>query len=60
MQISKVKADIGDIFDRDTILHLRIPFSFFLLPVFCFGISQASSIAVFNTIIVAIALHLFI
>jgi 1,4-dihydroxy-2-naphthoate octaprenyltransferase len=48
------------IFDRDTILHLRIPFSFFLLPVFCFGISQASSISLTNTVIVFIALHLFI
>ena len=45
---------------RDTILHLRIPFSFFLLPVFCFGVSQAAGIDVADTIIVFIAMHLFI
>ena len=49
-----------NLFDRDTILHLRLPFSFFLLPVFCFGISQASSIHLANTVIFFIALHLFI
>ena len=48
------------IFDRDTVLHLRIPFSFFLLPVFCFGISQASSVHLANTIIVFVAMHFFI
>ena len=48
------------IFDRDTILHLRVPFSFFLLPVFCFGLSQASSVYFTHTVIVFIALHFFI
>lgn len=48
------------IFDRDTVLHLRIPFSFFLLPVFCFGISQATFIHVNDTLIVFFALHLLI
>lgn len=48
------------IFDKGTILHLRIPFSFFLLPVFCFGISQAAFIHFANTIIFFIALHFFI
>ncbi len=48
------------IFDRDTVLHLRIPFSFFLLPVFCFGLSQASSVSISNTVIVFVALHFFI
>lgn len=48
------------LFDRDTILHLRLPFSFFLLPVFVFGISQASNIHAINTVIVFIALHFFI
>ena len=54
------KVSITSIFDHDTILHLRIPFSFFLLPVFCFGISQAASIHVTDTVIVFIALHLLI
>src|SRR5579871_667568 len=48
------------IFDRDTVLHLRVPFSFYLLPVFCFGISQAATIHVTDTWIVFIALHLLI
>jgi 1,4-dihydroxy-2-naphthoate octaprenyltransferase len=51
---------IRRIFDRDTILHLRIPFSFFLLPVFCFGVSQASSVHVANMLVIFVALHLFI
>jgi len=50
----------GFIFDRDTVLHLRIPFSFFLLPVFCFGVSQASSVYLAHAIIVFIAMHFFI
>lgn len=49
-----------NLFDRDTILHLRLPFSFFLLPVFWFGLSQAESIHWTNTIVVFIALHIFI
>jgi 1,4-dihydroxy-2-naphthoate octaprenyltransferase len=49
-----------NIFDRDTLLHLRVPFSFYLLPVFCFGISQSAHIYLTNTAIVFIALHLFI
>jgi len=57
---TKEKISLRNLFDRDTILHLRIPFSFFLLPVFCFGISQASVIHLTDTVIVFIALHLFI
>jgi len=57
---TKEKITIRNLFDRDTVLHLRIPFSFFLLPVFCFGVSQASVIHLSDTIIVFIALHLFI
>jgi 1,4-dihydroxy-2-naphthoate octaprenyltransferase len=46
--------------DKDTILHLRIPFSFYLLPIFCFAVSQASSLHVINSILLFILLHLFI
>jgi 1,4-dihydroxy-2-naphthoate polyprenyltransferase len=46
--------------DRDTFVHLRLPFSFFLLPIFVFGISQAAAINWVNTILVFIVLHLFI
>ena len=47
-------------FDRNTLIHLRLPFSFFLLPVFCFGISQVSNVDVWNTVIIFIVLHFFI
>jgi 1,4-dihydroxy-2-naphthoate polyprenyltransferase len=46
--------------DRDTLVHLRLPFSFFLLPIFVFGFSQAEAINWVNTILVFIALHFFI
>jgi 1,4-dihydroxy-2-naphthoate polyprenyltransferase len=58
--IQSEKISMWSIFDRDTILHLRIPFSFYLLPVFCYGVSQAANIHVTDTIIVFIAMHLFI
>lgn len=48
------------VFDRDTVLHLRIPFSFYLLPIFCFGFSQASHIIWFNFFMVFVVLHFFI
>ncbi len=62
MALSAPKENISltSLFDRDTILHLRIPFSYYLLPVFIFGVSQAASINIKDTIIVFIALHLFI
>ena len=47
-------------FDRDTLLHLRLPFSFFLLPVFCFAVSQSASVDWINTLVIFIALHFFI
>jgi 1,4-dihydroxy-2-naphthoate octaprenyltransferase len=46
--------------DRDTWLHLRIPFSFFLFPVFFFAVSQANDIDLKNTVLIFIILHLFI
>jgi 1,4-dihydroxy-2-naphthoate octaprenyltransferase len=51
---------IKDIFDKNTILLLRIPFSFFLLPIFVFGLSQAGRIDWFGTTILFFVLHLFI
>lgn len=46
--------------DRDTLLHLRVPFSYYLLPVFLFGISQASNIHAIELIMVLVAQHLLI
>ncbi len=51
---------IRQLFDRDTLLHLRLPFSFFLLPIFIFSVSQSGEINVFNTLILFIILHFFI
>jgi 1,4-dihydroxy-2-naphthoate octaprenyltransferase len=48
------------IFDRNTIKLLRLPFSLFLFPIFCFAVSQADTIHWGNTIIAFIALHFFI
>ena len=46
--------------DRSTLLHLRLPFSFFLLPVFCFALSASASLNVPNILVVFIVLHFFI
>lgn len=58
--MNKDNLNIVSIFDRATILHLRLPFSFFLLPVFFFGISQALNFHASSIIIVFIALHFFV
>ena len=55
-----MKNKLTDIFDRDTILHLRIPFSLFLFPIFCFAVSQAGVINWTDTFIVFISLHFLI
>lgn len=47
-------------FDKSTIKHLRLPFSFFLMPVFLFALSQAATIDWHSTIIAFVILHLFI
>lgn len=45
---------------KNILLHLRLPFSFFLLPIFIFSLSQSLSIDKWNSIIIFISLHLFI
>ena len=47
-------------FDKNTIKHLRIPFSFYLMPVFLFALSQAAIIDWAKTISAFVILHLFI
>jgi 1,4-dihydroxy-2-naphthoate octaprenyltransferase len=46
--------------NNDTLKLLRIPFSYFLMPVFFFAISQVVAINWINVIIVFIVLHIFI
>ncbi len=45
---------------RSTWLHLRIPFSFFLLPVFLFAVSQSNNIDWINLVLTFIILHVFL
>lgn len=47
-------------FDRSTVKHLRLPFSFFLMPVFLFALSQANNINWQATTVAFVILHLFI
>jgi 1,4-dihydroxy-2-naphthoate polyprenyltransferase len=47
-------------FDKSTVKHLRFPFSFFLMPVFLFALSQANTVDWQTTIIAFIILHLYI
>ena len=47
-------------FDKSTVKHLRLPFSFFLMPVFLFAVSQASTINWGTTAIAFVILHLFV
>jgi 1,4-dihydroxy-2-naphthoate octaprenyltransferase len=47
-------------FDKNTIKLLRIPFSFFLMPVFLFALASLNSIHILNAVIAFVALHIFI
>src|SRR5512133_3079821 len=44
----------------NTVKHLRLPFSFFLMPVFLFALSQANTINWRTTAIAFVILHLFV
>lgn len=45
---------------RALILHLRIPFSVYLMPVFLFALSQADTIDWNSTLVCFVALHFFL
>ncbi len=47
-------------FSKSTWLHLRIPFSFFLMPVFLYALALTTNINPIHGVIVFIALHLFL
>jgi len=47
-------------FDKSTVKHLRLPFSFHLMPVFLFALSQAENINWQHTAIAFLILHLLI
>jgi 1,4-dihydroxy-2-naphthoate polyprenyltransferase len=46
--------------DKNTIRLLRIPFSFYLMPVYLFALSQSSHIQVLPAVLVFIILHLLV
>ena len=47
-------------FDKSTVKHLRIPFSYHLMPVFLFALSQAEQVNWQHTVIAFLILHLLI
>ena len=46
--------------DKSVLLHLRIPFSFFLMPIFCFSLSQSPKPDLLTTIFVFLIIHLLL
>jgi 1,4-dihydroxy-2-naphthoate octaprenyltransferase len=47
-------------FEKSTVKHLRLPFSFFLMPVFLFALSQANAVNWQSTAIAFVILHLLV
>ncbi len=47
-------------FDKNTVKHLRFPFSFFLLPIFLFALSQSGEINWMNTMLAFLILHILV
>jgi 1,4-dihydroxy-2-naphthoate octaprenyltransferase len=47
-------------FDKSTVMHLRLSFSFYLLPVYLFALSQAVSIQLSSAITGFVILHFFV
>lgn len=45
---------------KSTILHLRLPFSFYLMPVYLFALSVANKVPIIPAFLVFVALHLFL
>ena len=58
--IKNKKAAIKFVISTDTLKLLRIPFSFYLMPVFMFALSQCQSINFFAALLVFLILHVFI
>lgn len=54
------KLNIISWFDKNTVKHLRIPFSYHLMPVFLFALSQALDVDLLNACIAFLILHLLI
>ncbi|MES2593091.1 MAG: UbiA family prenyltransferase [Bacteroidota bacterium] len=52
--------NIVSLFDKSTVKHLRLPFSYHLMPVFLFALSQTANINWQTTAIAFVILHFFI
>jgi len=48
------------VFSKANLLHLRLPFSLLLLPVYVFAISQTTNLNVINAVLVFIVWHLLV
>lgn len=48
------------LFDRNTIKLLRIPFSFFLMPLFLFALSQSEHVMVYKAVLSFIIIHFLV
>ncbi len=48
------------VFSKSNLLHLRLPFSLLLLPVYVFAISQTINLNIFNAVLVFIIWHLLV
>jgi len=44
---------------KATLIHLRLPFSFFLMPFFLFGISQLDNVNVMQMVLAFVVIHVF-
>jgi 1,4-dihydroxy-2-naphthoate polyprenyltransferase len=54
------KTSYSSLLSRDNLSHLRLHFSFFLLPIFLFSISQSITIEIIKTSILFIVLHFIV
>ena len=59
INIMNISPDIH-LFDRNTIRHLRFPFSFFLMPVFLFAVSQSDHLDWVHTLLAFFILHFLV
>ena len=57
---SNLTANQLNMFTRSTLLHLRIPFSFFLMPVFVFAWAIKPDVEISNLLWVFVTLHVFL
>ena len=46
--------------DKNTFKLLRLPFSFFLMPLFLFALSQSSNIIIFKTVVSFLIIHFLV